>query len=164
MNPKPLFGRLAPRERRDDSARRQRIWWSAIYGSFNPRRRSATRRLDDSRFYALDWHAAHLLAVAIAILLLSVVDAFVTLLLLSGGADEVNPVMATVVYKSASVFTAIKMAMTGVCVVFMVFMARYRFLRLVPVEWVLYVILVAYVGLIAYEFRMLKALSIPLAP
>ncbi len=164
MTPKPQITLPSTRERRDESERRQRIWWSAIYGSFNPRRRSATRRLHDSRFYALDWHAAHLLAVAIAILLLSLVDAFVTLLLLSGGADEINPVMATVVYTSASVFTVVKMAMTGVCVVFMVFMARYRFLRLVPVEWVLYVILVAYVGLVAYEFWLLKALGIPLAP
>ena len=162
-----LHGRVPPlpdpaSERRDDPERRRRVWWSVFYGSFNPRRRSSARRLDDSRFHALDWHAAHLLVVAIAILLLSVIDAFVTLILLSGGAEEVNPVMAAVVYKSASVFTALKMAMTGVSVVFMVFMARYRFLRVVRVELVLYAILAAYSGLICYEFWMLKALSVPL--
>jgi hypothetical protein len=68
-----------------------------VYGSFRPRRRRPPRRLDDSRYQAVDWHAAHLLAVAIGILLLSVADAFMTVTLLSGGAVEVNPVMAALI-------------------------------------------------------------------
>ena len=38
----------------------------------------------------------------------------------------------------------------------MVILARYRFMRLLPVAWVLYGILAAYVALISYEFGMLK--------
>ncbi len=72
-------------ERRGRADRRNRVWWSICYGSFNPRRRSPARRLGDSRFHSLDWHSAHLLAVAVGILLLSVVDAFLTLQLLQGG-------------------------------------------------------------------------------
>src|SRR5450631_4545055 len=86
-------------ERRDRLDRRQRVLWSVIYGSFNPRRRRPPRRLDDSRFHSLDWHSAHLLAVAISILLLSAVDAFLTPVLLQGGADEVNPIMAMLIYR-----------------------------------------------------------------
>src|SRR5450631_1083845 len=100
-------------ERRGNADRRRRIWWAVLYGSFKPRRRKPPRRLDDSRFHSLDWHAAHLLAVAIAILLLSVADAFMTVRLLAGGAVEVNPFMAAVVYKSAALFAAVKMGMTG---------------------------------------------------
>jgi hypothetical protein len=148
--------RHSTHERRDRADRRLRVWWSVCYGSFNPRRRTPPRRLDDSRFHSLDWHSAHLLAVAISILLLSAVDAFLTPVLLQGGADEVNPIMAMLIYRSVAVFAALKLAMTSVCVIFMVFLARYRFMRVVRVEWILYGVLIAYVSLISYEFWMLK--------
>src|SRR5271170_7464590 len=90
-------------ERRHRFDRRRRVWWAMTYGSFNPRRRLPPRRLDDFRFHSLDWHSAHLLAVAIGILLLSVVDAFLTLVLLQGGAvAEVNPIMAALIYRSVA--------------------------------------------------------------
>jgi hypothetical protein len=143
-------------ERRARVDRRHRVWWSVWYGSFNPRRRSPPRRLGDSGFHSLDWHSAHLLAVAIGILLLSVSDAFLTMMLLQGGADEVNPVMAALIYRSVAMFAALKMGMTSLGVVLMVFLARYRFMRLLRVEWVLYGVLIAYVALIGYEVWMIK--------
>ena len=153
----------APSERRDLTDRRRRLWWSVLYGSFNPRRRAASRRSLSPRFQSLDWHSAHLLAVAVGILLLCVTDAFLTVVLLQGGADEVNPVMAVFVYRNVAVFAALKMAMTSVSIVFMVFFARYRFMRLVRVEWLLYATLIAYATLIGYEIRMLKGpLEMPL--
>jgi len=144
------------RERRDQPDRRRRLWWSVLYGNFNPRRRTLPRRLDDSRFHSLDWYAAHLLAAALGIVLLCVVDAFLTVVLLSGGADEVNPVMAALIYRSVAVFTVFKMGMTSVGVVFMVFVARYRFMRVVRVELVLHTVLIVYMSLIGYEIRMLR--------
>jgi len=152
-------GRAGPHfsnERRARADRRDRVWWSVWYGSFNPRRRTPPRRLDDSRFHSLDWHSSHLLAVAISILLLSVSDAFLTVTLLQGGADEVNPVMAALIYRSVAMFGALKMGMTSLGVVLMVFLARYRFMRLLRVEWVLYGVLIAYAGLIYYEIWMIK--------
>ena len=138
-------------ERRDRADRRHRVWWSVCYGSFNPRRRAPPRRLDESRFHSLDWHSAPLLAVAISILLLSVVDAFLTLVLLQGGAAEVNPIMGTLIYSSVAVFAALKMAMTSIGIILMVVLARYRFMRLLRVEWALYGVLIAYVSLVSYE-------------
>jgi hypothetical protein len=149
----------AASERRGRADRRRRLWWSVLYGSFNPRRRRPARRLDDSRFHSLDWHASHLLAVAIGISLLSVADAFMTITLLSGGAVEVNPFMAALISKSAGAFAALKMAMTGVGITFMVCLARYRFMRVVRVETVMYLVLLAYLVLIGYEFWMLRQLS-----
>ena len=154
------MSRLGPqfsRERRARADRRHRVWWSVWYGSFNPRRRAPLRRQDDSGFHSLDWHSSHLLAVAIGILLLSVLDAFLTMLLLQGGANEVNPVMAAVIYRSVAMFAALKMGMTGLGVLLMVFLARYRFMRLVRVEWALYGVLLAYVSLVCYEFWMIKS-------
>ncbi len=144
-------------ERRVRADRRRRRWWSVCYGSFNPRRRRPARRLDDSRFHPVDWYAAHLLAVSLGILLLSATDAFLTAVLLLHGAEEVNPLMAVLVYRSVAGFAALKMAMTGASIVLMVFLARYRFMRVIRVEVVLYAVLLVYVGLIGYEFWMLNA-------
>ena len=150
-------------ERRARADRRHRIWWSVWYGSFTPRRRAPPRREGDSRFHSLDWHSSHLLAVAIGILLLSVLDAFLTMVLLQGGADEVNPVMASLIYRSVAMFAALKMGMTGAGVLLMVILARYRFMRLLRVEWVLYGVLIAYVSLISYEVWMLEgSVDLPL--
>jgi hypothetical protein len=49
------------------------------------------------------------------------------------------------------------MALTSSGVVFMVLLARYRFMRLLRVEWALYGVLIIYAGLISYEFWMLKS-------
>ncbi|MDP9013534.1 MAG: DUF5658 family protein [Pseudomonadota bacterium] len=146
-------------ERRARTDRRGRVWWSVLYGSFNPRRRRPPRRQSESRFHSLDWHAAHLLGAAIGILLLSVADALMTVTLLSGGAVEVNPIMAAVVDKGTAVFAAVKMAMTGCGVVFLVVLARYRFMRVVRVDVVMYLVLVTYAALLGYEYWMLQRLA-----
>jgi hypothetical protein len=144
-------------ERRNRADRRRRPWWSICYGSFNPRRRTPPRRADEARFQSLDWHSSHLLAVAIGILLLSITDAFLTLMLLQGGAAEVNPIMAVLLYRNVAAFAALKITLTGVSTVSMVVLARYRFMRLLRVEWVLYGVLIVYVGLIGYEMWMLSS-------
>jgi hypothetical protein len=143
-------------ERRAHRDRRSRHFWSVWYGSFNPRRRRPPRRLDDSRYHSLDWYAAHLLAVSVGILVLSAADAFLTLTLLVNGADEMNPVMASVVIRGAAMFTAVKMGLTSLGVVLMVFLARYRFMRLIRVDLVMYGVLLVYIWLVLYEMWMLK--------
>ena len=143
-------------DRRERTDRRNRAFWSVLYGSFNPRRRRPARRLKDFRFHPIDWYSAHLLAVSIGILLFSAADAFLTGILLVHGADEINPVMAVLVYRSVAAFAAFKMAMTGISLVAMVILARYRFMRVIRVEMVLYAVLAAYAWLIGYEIWMLK--------
>jgi uncharacterized protein DUF5658 len=143
-------------ERRDRADRRRRALWSALYGSFNPRRRQPTRRLDDTSFHPVDWYSANLLAMSIGILLLSATDAFLTSILLVHGAGEVNPFMALLVYHSVALFATIKMAMTGASIVAIVFLARYRFMRVLRVGLVLYAVLAVYAWLIGYEIWMLK--------
>jgi hypothetical protein len=145
-------------ERRSRPERRKRMWWSFFYGAIRPRRRQTGRRTDDGRFQPTDWHGAHLWAVSVSILILSVVDAFLTVTLLSGGAVEVNPVMAAVMGHDIGVFAILKIAMTGGCVMLMVFLARYRFMRVVRVELLLYGVLLTYLFLVAHELSMLRML------
>jgi hypothetical protein len=146
-------------DRRNRTDRRHRVFWSVLYGSFNPRRRRPARRLGDARFHPIDWYSAHLLAVSIGILLLSATDAFLTGILLVHGADEVNPIMAVLVYRSVAAFAAFKMAMTGISIVGLVFLSRYRFMRVLRVDLVLYVVLLVYFWLIGYEIWMLHGSS-----
>jgi hypothetical protein len=145
-------------ERRSRPDRRQRLWWSFFYGSIRPRRRYSGRRTNDGRFQPTDWHGAHLWAVSVGVLILSVVDAFLTVTLMSGGAVEVNPVMAAVMGHDIGVFAGLKIAMTGVCVMLMVFLARYRFMRVVRVELLLYGVLLTYLFLVGHELSMLRML------
>ena len=147
-------------EQRRGVERRRRLWWSLLYGGFRPRRRGARRNGEDARSAMLDWHASHLLLVAMTIVLLCAGDAFLTLKLLSAGALEINPVMALVVNGDVAVFTACKTAMTGIGVVLLVAVSRYRFLRRIRVELALYAVLTGYLALVAYEFWLLKRLGI----
>jgi len=142
---------------RRNRERRRRAFWSVFYGSFKPRRRTPPRRLGDSSFHSLDWYSAHLLAVALGILLLCVADAFLTLILLQQGAAEVNPFMAVLIYRGVAVFAALKLGITGASIIFMVVLARYRFMRVLQVTWVLYGVLIAYASLIGYEIWLLKS-------
>lgn len=150
-----------PADRRSPPDRRRRVLWSVLYGSFNPRRRRPSRRLDDSRFQTIDWHGAHLLAVAVSILILNVADALFTLELLSHGAVEVNPIMAALIQGNPSWFAALKMAMTGLSVLLLVVLGCYRFMRVLKVEWMLYGVLIAYLVLIGHELNMLSHLVSP---
>jgi hypothetical protein len=149
-------------ERRQRGERRHRIFWSVLYGSFNPRRRRPTRRSSDTRFQPVDWYSAHLLAVAMGIVLFSAADALLTGVLLAHGADEINPFMAVFVYRSVAVFAALKMAMTSLSIIVMVILSRHRFMRIIRVDLVLYGILMVYAWLIGYEIWMLKSAGDPL--
>jgi hypothetical protein len=152
----PLGSRSDCGERRNRAERRRRRVWSVWYGSFKPRRRAHPRRAGDLDFHSLDWYSARLLVVSIGISLLSMADAFLTLNLLNHGADEINPIMAALLDRGTTEFTVFKMATTGVCVLALVVLSRYRFMRLIRVEIVMYLVLASYVSLIAYELWLLQ--------
>lgn len=145
----------AASERRNASDRRKRILYSLFYGSFNPRRRSP-RRTDARSLRDLDWHHPQWLAVAMLIVLLSCVDAALTLSLMSHGAYEVNPVMAPIVGGSPLVFTLIKVGLTAGGVVLLTLAARMRAFGKIPVGLLLYAVLIGYGILVVYELKLLE--------
>jgi hypothetical protein len=145
----------AAMERRNAPDRRKRMFYSLMYGSFNPRRRVA-RRTDARSLRDLDWHEPQWLAVAVLIVLLCCVDAALTMTLIGHGAYEVNPIMAPIVGGSVLVFTLVKVGLTGAGVVLLTLAARMRAFGKVPVGFLLYAVLVAYGTLIVYELRLLE--------
>ena len=145
---------IGPAERRARTERRHRRLWSLAYGGFNPRRRSVRRDAEHHEQF-VDWHDSHLLGVALAIVLLCSIDAFMTLTLLSHGASEFNPVMAELLYRDIAVFAVVKMALTGTGVLMLVALSRCRLFGKFRVVYGLYVTLAGYVALVGYEYLLL---------
>lgn len=144
-------------ERRSGYDRRRMGIRTFLYGGFNPRRRNGGRRRDDCALF-VDWHEPHLLFLAVSILLLSVVDAFMTVTLLSVGAREVNPVMDFVLQQRPELFALAKMALTGGGVLVLVACARATVFRIIRVSAVMHWCLLLYAGLVAYEYWLLDRL------
>ena len=146
----------AGEERRDRYDRRRTTWRTFVRGAITPRRRNARR--NDEQTNLVDWHEPHLLALSMMILLLSVMDAFLTLTLIMRGATEVNPVMAFVLQDFPELFAAVKMTLTGGGVVVLVVLARARVFRVVRVGALMHWFLVGYLALIAYEWWLLRSI------
>lgn len=84
-------------------------------------------------------------------LLLSVADAFLTVTLMSDGAQETNPLLAFVLDEHPRFFAVTKMALTGMGVVLLIAIARTKLFRVVRAELFFQALVVAYVALVAYE-------------
>jgi hypothetical protein len=149
----PLSADVRVERRRAD--RRQLTLRSFLRGSITPRRRNGGRRAGDQHL-PIDWHEPYLLFLAMTILLLSVADAFLTITLIMGGAQEANPLLAFILDEHPEWFAAVKMGLTGVGVLVLVAAARSRFLRIMRVASVLQGLFVVYVALIAYEWWLLR--------
>ena len=134
--------------------RRAKLWWSFAYGSLHPRRRGGRRSEDQAR-PIIDWHSPLLLVGSIAVLLLCIADALLTLRLVALGAIESNPLMAPLLRGNVQVFATAKLGITGVGVLLLVAIARFKVFGILRVAGVLYALLLAYLGLILYELSLL---------
>ena len=144
---------ISAAERRERQERRTLTLGTFLRGSMTPRRRG-DRRTDDS--YHVDWHEPDLLFLSVTIVLLSVVDALLTLTLLRHGGREVNPFLDYVLTNHSELFAIVKMLLTGGGVLVLVAMARARVFRVFRAKTVLQWGLLAYVVLIGYEIWLLN--------
>lgn len=143
----------AQAECRRRSDRRTGSWKSIIYGNFKPRRRDHRRSADEDYFW-FDWHEPRILYLALGILLLSCIDALFTLNLINAGADEANPVMASMLEVGLENFVAGKITITSLSVIILVVLARRTFVGRFSVEHVLQTVFTGYIMLICYEIYM----------
>lgn len=145
-------------DQRAEFDRRQFSWRTVAYG-FLLSRRHVHRRAADEDVIFLDWHHPWLFFLATGTMLLSCVDAFLTLMLLDLGMIEANPVMGAIMSHGTAVFTSTKLAMTGVGILMLVFLAKARFLNRVRTGLFLTTFFSFYACLVCYElvnlFRLL---------
>jgi hypothetical protein len=102
-----------------------------------------------------DWFQPQWLATSIIILILSIVDAVITLELISRGAIEINPLMEPLVQGSGHSFALWKLGLTSMGVVVLTMAARLRVFRRIAVGSILYMVLVGYLVLVGYELSLL---------
>ena len=85
-------------------------------------------------------------------LVLSVTDAFLTVRLMTDGAEETNPLLAFVLNEHPRVFALVKMALTGGGVLLLVAVARMRLFRVVRAGLLMPVLALAYLGVLSHVF------------
>lgn len=136
--------------------RRRATFHSLAYGAIVHGRRRGPRRLNDARAYYVDWYDERLFVVTVSIFLLCCLDAFFTLILLSRGAEEVNPFMAALLDHGVRTFVYTKLTITGFGLVFLVVHAAFWIAGPVRVSHILYAVLGSYVMLFVYQLEMLS--------
>ena len=142
--------RVAPVDRRALTLR------TLIASGFSPRRKTGRRASDHE--LPVDFHDPRLLVPVVATLLLSIVDAFLTVRLMSVGASEANPLLALALSGHPFLFAAVKMCLTGLGVMLLVVLARTRVFKVVRAGACLYGLVLAYLCLVGYEAWLLSRL------
>ncbi len=138
-------------QKRQPVERRTVTWRTVLYGFLRSRRRKIRRGADDDIVF-LDWHHPWLFFLAVGTMLLSCIDAFMTLRLLDAGMIETNPFMAALLGQGTTAFTIGKIVLTGVSILALVFLAKARFLNRFRTGALLTVIFSFYCCLVCYEF------------
>jgi hypothetical protein len=106
----------------DDRRRSGLPRWRYLF--LGGRRRAVRRTSDTRRVFLLDRYSPRLFAAMMAIVLLSLTDAALTLYLVSHGASEINPVMNYFLQKGPVVFMVAKYVSTSVAVIIFVVLAH----------------------------------------
>ena len=145
-------------DRRVATSDRRALTLRTLFASgLSPRRRSGRRELDHET--PVDFHDRRLLVPVVALLLLSVADAFLTVRLMSIGAYEANPLLAFVLSEHPRLFATVKMGLTGLGVTLLVVLARARVFKVVRASAFLYGLAAAYLCLLVYEAWLLIRLA-----
>ena len=144
-------------ERRNRRDRRTHSLHSFAYGSLRPRRRFGRRDGDETRIF-LDWHEPRVLYLALAILLMSCLDALLTLNILTAGGRELNGFMDWLIRSDVFWFLAVKIGATGVAISMLAVAVKRHLLGLIPVIRILEFIFVGYLALMAWELYLLAGM------
>ena len=143
-------------ERRALVERRNFSWRTVLWGFMRSRRHNH-RRSEDSDVIFMDWHHPWLFFLAVGIMLLSCMDAFLTLRLMEHGMIEANPVMAAMMGVSTPTFAVTKILMTGTSILILVFLAKAHFMNRLRTGLLLTVFFSIYACLVCYEIVHLLA-------
>ena len=130
---------------------RRQFGWRTVFFGFMRSRRHAVRRAEETDVVFIDWHHPWLFFLATGTMLLSCVDAFLTLQLIELGMIEANPLMADAMSHSTATFAATKMGLTAFGILTLVFLAKARFLNRVRIGVFLTAMFAGYLCLVGYE-------------
>lgn len=124
---------------------------------FTLRRRKGRRETDKINSY-IDWYEPGPLIASVLIILLSSLDAFLTLILLKHGAVELNVLMDWLIQMDIRTFAAVKLGVTSLALVVLVLHFNFYIYRVLPVRYLVYALMPLYALLIAHEINVLGQL------
>jgi hypothetical protein len=150
----PIERRNNPFVARSNSDRRTASFPNFKYWGRRGRRRQIRRCSDQTETY-LDWYPTSLLWVTVVVVGLCAADAALTLTLLQRGAVEINPFMAMLIDTSSVLFVGVKMAVTGLGLIYLVVHQNFTVLGVLRVRKLVYASLGLYVGTLGYEGMLL---------
>ena len=151
---------LTASENRHRDRRQNTPFFCPYHLGIKPGRRADQRRIAETgaaRY--VDHYSGHLLVCAIAILCLSILDAGLTLNILTQGGEEVNWFMAVLLEDSIEKFFAFKIALTALAIVLLVIHHNVRLTGKIYVRHIKYMILAGYGTLIGYELLLLSVIA-----
>ena len=117
------FSNLLPVDRRSGKDRRRQMT-SLGRMMFSGQRQHVRRMADRHRLVWVDKYSPTLFISILIVVLMSMVDAFLTLFLIDNGAKEVNPVMAYCLSLGPSAFILLKYAITCISVLILVVLSN----------------------------------------
>ncbi|MEM1114224.1 MAG: DUF5658 family protein [Pseudomonadota bacterium] len=138
--------------------RRTFSWRTVFYGYLRSRRVGTGSGYAADEMFG-DWHHPWLFFLATGIMLLSCADAVLTLQLIELGMFEANPVMAAVMEHSTAVFVSLKLLLTGLAILVLVYFARVVFFNVLRTGLFLTLFFCLYCCLICYELISLMAMT-----
>jgi hypothetical protein len=151
----PLPDEATVERRRQD---RRRFNLRSLFGALFTLRRRRSRRKDDQLNTYIDWYEPWPLVASVVIILLSSLDAFLTLILLDHGAVELNILMDWLIKMDIRTFAAVKLAVTGLALVILVLHFNFNLYKVLPVRYLIYALMPIYAFLIAHEISLLGEL------
>lgn len=137
---------------------RRRFSLRSLIGALFILRRRRSRRKDDQLNTYIDWYEPWPLVASVVIILLSSLDAFLTLILLNHGAVELNVLMDWLIKMDIRTFAAVKLAITGLALIILVLHFNFQLYRVLPVRYLMYALMPLYALLIAHEISLLGEL------
>ena len=137
---------------------RRRFTLRSLFGALFTLRRRRSRRKGDQLNAYIDWYEPWPLMASVVIILLSSLDAFLTLILLDHGAVELNILMDWLIKMDIRTFAAVKLAVTGLALVILVLHFNFQLYKVLPVRYLIYALMPIYAFLIAHEISLLGEL------
>ena len=126
-----------------------------LWGALTLHRRRSSQREEDHLNSYTDWYGHWPLAATFTIILLCFADAFLTIVLLSKGAVELNGLMDYLIQRDVHLFTVVKMSVTGAALIILVLHFNFRIYKYIAVRYLVYALVPLYSLLIFHQLTML---------
>lgn len=143
-------------ERRVGTERRDFSTWTLLQCATAPRRMWGRRR-SDRHYPMLDRFDSGMVTLAVVLMLCSIADSIFTLMLLSRGGTELNPIMNLLLQQSVWAFTGVKMMLTAIPAILLVATGNMLLFNRWRARSLLGAMVGLYGGLIVYELLLLSA-------